>query len=189
MADQSQSNSPKKASVGLVVTGHDDAGPAAIVQKRSPEDSYPLASQVTSHGKLNETELMKPGLSGFADALLREVREELGPEAARRVEENLARLELLKDVTTSDKRVLTFGMDMGDKLQEFLASIKPEPGVQFTTVRSTDTLEPLGPEHKKPGAAPTEFRMFADEIESIQLALGRMISAHLKPRDEQAATS
>jgi hypothetical protein len=162
-----------QAAVGIVLGVKEGDKNVAILQVRSEEDSFPRACQVTAHGKLTQDELKMPGLEGFACALIREAREELGPSVAEVVQEMLEasntpfRLLQRLEQPEKSKLVLTFGLQSNISAQEFFDRVVSEPSVSFRVCRDASSILPLTKEHKTSGALADETRMFPDELQAV----------------------
>jgi hypothetical protein len=168
----------KLASVGLLVSGRRNDSMAVTLTKRAASDSYPGAFQVTAHGKLTPEELELHGMEGFAKALLREVSEELGGGAAAHISTLVPHLTLLEDWydDSRGKRVVTFGLNVGNKLSDLVATFEPEDGVSFEFVGPECDILPLEPAHKLAGAPHNEIRMFSDDIRAVKAAVAKMLN-------------
>ncbi len=162
-----------QSAVGIVLGVKQGDGHVAILQVRSETDSFPRACQVTAHGKLTEDEMKMPDLKGFACALIRETREELGPSIAEVVQQMIeasnTSLRLLQRLEQPEKGklVVTFGLQTNITEQEFFEKVVSEPGVSFRVCRDAGIILPLTKEHKTSGALANETRMFTDEQQAI----------------------
>ncbi len=128
-------------------------------EKMAPEN-FPGCLQVTCHGKLEDRE-------DFYDALVRELREELGGNFA---EDYVLGYhgQVLIETKTADKEVITFGTLVPIDFIRDLVRLDPDTGglvylsaLQVDSlVTITDSMKQLGPNGL--------LAMFPDEIEAVK---------------------
>jgi hypothetical protein len=163
----------KEASVGVVVGVRHDEKPAAVLQVRSPHDSFPGACQVTAHGKLTEDELALPADAAFSTALSRKLREEIGVVATEMVEASGVAPEILNEVVNErGRRVRTVGIKLGVASDAFMKLLVPGKDVGgFRLCSEGASILPLEKSHKTAGVSGDETRMFPDEITAVNALL------------------
>ena len=171
----------KKESVGLQLLGKDTGGKlVAILQvrakwnaeKNSPE-TYQGACQVTVHGRLE-------GGEDFMQALLREVKEELGEEivpAVKALMENGKLVELIT-LETHEKHVITYGGIVEEDVLKKLVEKEKTPsfgGFRIIQKNEVEKITNLQKFDRLIGVADKNIiAMFPDEKESIQLAFDKL---------------
>ena len=163
--------------VGLLVGVRKDGKNAVVLLVRGgTEKSFPGACQVTVHGRLSSEERAMSGLEGYAAALRREVREELGPTIGRVVQDLIDQSEdalvLLHEQFENNKTIRTFGLRTDLAFEHFLEMAIPGDDVGgLRACTDPSVLEPLSAElHRRKGVPVGETRMFADEIEAVKLS-------------------
>ena len=165
-----------KKSVGLIVMSKiPKAGKEVLVavlqrrgrfntEKMAPE-SYPSCCQVTSHGKLFETEKLFEGL-------FREAREELGQPFSGLVKANVSRgIQMLTHVADKEKEVTTFGVLVPTVWLKAIQWGPDSGGADLIAQENLDDIVEIADEMKVTGP---EFihtlAMFPDEIEAVRKA-------------------
>ncbi len=115
------------------------------------------------------------GNEGFAAALIRETREELGEDIAELVEEMLqaadgANFALLNEqVNDKGRMIRTFGLKTSWDFNGFLSLVEKGHDVAgFRACTNPQEILPLADEHKKGGVAADQTRMFSDEKLSVE---------------------
>lgn len=167
----------KKKSVGVQLLSKNKTGElVAILQvrakwnteKNTPE-SWPGTCQVTAHGKLEKGE-------NFRQALLREIREELGDEITPIIQ-TLSNTENLKELVNSDteeKQIITYGAIIEeDILEKMIAREKSDSFGGFKIIRRNEIKKIIDIQKvdKKTGVTDeTVIAMFPDEKEAVRIA-------------------
>jgi len=174
--------SDKKKSVGIQFLSRDGKGEiVAILQvrgkwnaeKNSPE-SWPGACQVTAHGKLEEGE-------DFTQALLREIREELGNDIAaivKKLSDAGSLVELVND-DSPEKQTITYGVIVAeDVLKIMIAREKSDSFGGFRLIRAGETgkIVDIQKFEKTLGVTDkTVIAMFSDEKKAVKMAFEKLI--------------
>lgn len=156
-----------KKSVGIIViTKLPDGEFAAVLQRRGvfnfekiKRESYPGCCQVTAHGGLKEGE-------DFQQGLVRESKEELGPEFTN-ITKGL--LKLIHD-KTDEKEVITYGTFVAwERVQQIRLS--PESGgIDILPQSELGSLVEITKDMKETGCSPSIRALFPDEIEAVKKA-------------------
>ena len=171
----------KKKSVGVQLLSKNTNGElVAILQvrakwnaeKNAPE-SWPGACQVTAHGKLEEGE-------DFLQALLREVKEELGEEIVpiiKRLSDS-GELKELSNYDTPEKQIITYGaIVVEDVLKTLLEKEKTDSFGGFKLIKYNEVEKILDIQKfdKTIGVAEENIiAMFLDEAETVKIAFKKL---------------
>ncbi len=166
----------KKRSVGLVVlTEIPEVGVVAVLQRRSPTDSYSGGCQVTCHGRIEEGE-------DHYSALRRESIEELGERAALVIlPPTLDGLTLLVEKSDEKEDATTYGIFVPDPA--FLDLLVSEdstvdPSDRFPRLRQDEiaNIQNLKNFDKRVGVTdPGVIAMFSDEAKAVRLAFEKLV--------------
>ncbi|OGI95755.1 hypothetical protein A2917_00350 [Candidatus Nomurabacteria bacterium RIFCSPLOWO2_01_FULL_42_17] len=170
----------KKRSVGVILVSWTEIGFVAVLQvrakwneeKNAPE-SWPGACQVTVHGKLE-------GEEGFLEALIREIKEELGSASTSVINAlvNNGRLTRLVNDETEDKQSLTYGGVVKEQVVGALLAIAKTPtcgGFQIIRSKDVDNIVDIHTFDKASGVMDENvIAMFPDEKEAVRLAFEKL---------------
>src|SRR3989338_3226480 len=171
----------KKKSVGVQFLGKDKKGElVAILQvrgewnaeKNAPE-SYSGACQVTAHGKLEKGE-------NFMQALLREVREELGNEIVPIVQKlsDAGDLKELVNFDSPEKQIITYGAIVEESVwKAMIGREKSSSFGGFRIIRHDDVekISDIRTFDKTLGVTDeTTIAMFPDEKEVVKIAFKKL---------------
>ncbi len=174
-------NMEKKKSVGVQFLCKNKRGElVAILQvragwnaeKNTPE-SYPGACQVTAHGKLELGE-------DFTQALLREVKEELGEEAYANIKKipETGKLTELVHENKPEKEIITYGVIIDDDtLKKLISRQKNKSFGGFKIIRASDIskIVDIKTINKEVGVTDeTTIAMFPDDKEAVRIAFEKL---------------
>lgn len=156
----------KEASVGILVAVEE----GALLQVRAGHDSFARACQVTTHGKLNETDLLLDEPLALSSALGRKLRDEIGEAAAEMIEAASSSIvDLDRTINDKGRLIVTKGIDLRGNSSKFRSLIIPGHDVGgFRLCADPSKIEPLTKEFKKSGVNGGEIRMFPDEIKAVK---------------------
>jgi len=157
---------------GILLGVRHNREPALALQIRGEnEKSFRGGTQVSAHGKLEESEISLPRDEAFLAGLRREAREELGDVLAEMIEASASNLVVLNEQITPKKIIRTFGLDMAISSSEFLELVVPGSEVGgFRFITPEKEIREYREGEKKAGVPKDEIAMFRDEIEAVNLA-------------------
>ena len=183
----------KKKSVGVILLCRTEEGWVAILQVRSeqnPEkenapESYPGGCQVTVHGGLK-------GEENFLQALLREIREELGEEGTLVIlalfDMKEGQLTRLVDDDRPEKQSVTYGGIVKEYVLDTLVAKEKGPtfgGFKVIYRHEVDQIVDLRTFDKTTGVTDEDvIAMFSDEKEAVRLAFEKL-GCEKKPEKQE----
>ena len=171
----------KKKSVGIQLLGKDTTGKlVAILQirakwnaeKNCPE-SWPGLCQVTAHGKLEEGE-------DFTQALLREIKEELGEDIMIVIKKISDAGKLVELINKEDslKHIITYGAILEENIFKILVEKEKKTSFGgFRIIRKNEVKKIVDVKNIDRTAGVTDEKtiaMFPDEKEAVKIAFEKI---------------
>lgn len=158
-----------KSAAGIIVGVREHGNVAVLLQKRKDDDRFARGSQVTAHGKLEESELALPPNERFRVAMLRKVLHELGVKMRDFVAANDDRIVELNHEIRADKEVVTFGLDsnMPADIMLDMVELGGDAGGVFVC-SDPSKIRAYRNGERESGVPEGEIAMFPDEILSVE---------------------
>lgn len=159
-----------KKTVGLIVITDTEKAALQVrgnfnFEKNSPE-TYRGAYQLTTHGSVGKGETEK-------DALLREIKEELGEEFANLVHGST--LEEINRVENKKISVANFGLRIAEKgLKKIKIDERTGASIKLISKDKINNIRELKPSDREKGVNKNEIAMFSDDIEAVKLAFEKL---------------